>query len=73
MAEKLDVLIEVPMLREEVKQLKEYIIRLERENAYLMDRLSHRRPSTAAKTQMRGFRQRWGKRLLVLSPIRRTM
>ncbi len=70
MPEKLDALIELPMLREEVKELKGYIIRLERENADLMDRLSHRRPSTAAMTQARKLRPRWIKRLLVLSPTR---
>ncbi len=55
MSEKFDELIELPMLQEEVKQLKEYIIRLERDNADLMDRLSHRRPSTAAKTEVKSF------------------
>jgi len=70
MSEKFDELIELPMLQEEVKQLKEYIIRLERDNADLMDRLSHRRPSTTAKTEVRSFCRRCAKRLMVLSPVR---
>ncbi len=70
MSEKFDELIELPMLQEEVKQLKEYIIRLERDNADLMDRLSHRRPSTAAKAEVRSFCRRCAKRLMVLSPAR---
>jgi RNase P subunit RPR2 len=73
MSEKLDALIKLPMLQEEVKHLKEYIIILERENANLMDRLSHRRPSTAAETEMRRFCRRCAKRLLVLDPTRRTL
>ena len=70
MLKNLDALIEIPMLREEVKQLKGYIVRLERENADLRDRLSHRRPSTAAMTQARHLRRRWAKWLPVLSPTR---
>ena len=60
MSDELDALIELPMLREEVKHLKKYIIRLERENAELMDRLSRRRPTTAYNALLRGFRQRLG-------------
>ncbi len=45
----LEDLIELSMLRDEVQHLKSYAIRLERENAALMDRLSHRRPSTAVR------------------------
>ena len=71
MSEKLDELIKLPMLQEEIKHLKKYIIRLERENAYLMDRLSHRRPSTASKSEIRRFCQLCAKRLL--SPARRTI
>ena len=71
MSEKLDVLIKIPMLQEEIKHLNDHIIRLEREIAYLMDRLSHRRPSTAAETEIRRFCQRCAKRLLVLSPTAR--
>ena len=67
MPEGLDELIELSMLREEVKQLKGYIVRLERENAYLQDRLSHRRPSTAAKSQAKRARGHWGERLQALS------
>lgn len=60
MSDELDALIELPMLQEEVKHLKKYIIRLERENAELMDRLSRRRPTTAYNALLRGFRQRLG-------------
>ncbi len=73
MSEKLDELIKLAILQEEIKHLKEYIIRLERDNADLMDRLSHRRPSTAAETEIRKFCRRCAKRLLVFSPTRRTM
>jgi hypothetical protein len=73
MSEKLDALIELPMLREEVKQLKEYIIGLEHENDYLTDCLSQRRPPTAAETELRRFCRRCAKRLLVLNSTRRTM
>lgn len=73
MSEKLDALIELPMLREEVKHLKEYITRLEHENAHLMDRLSQRKPPTAAETEIRNFCRRCAKRLLVLNPAGRTM
>ncbi len=48
-AVRLEDLIELSMLRDEVQHLKSYAIRLERENAALMDRLSHRRPSTAVR------------------------
>ena len=48
-AVRLEDLIELSMLRDEVQHLKSYAIRLERENAALMDRLSHRRPSTAGR------------------------
>ncbi len=71
MSEKLDEFIKLPMLQEEIKHLKEYIIRLERDNADLMDRLSHRRPSTAAGTEIRRFCRLCAKRLLVLSPTAR--
>ncbi len=71
MSEKLDELIKLPMLQEEIKHLKEYIIRLERDNADLMDRLSYRRPSTAAETEIRRFCRLCAKRLLVLSPAAR--
>jgi len=50
-AVRLEDLIELSMLRDEVQHLKSYAIRLERENAALMDRLSHRRPSTAVRYQ----------------------
>ena len=70
MSEKLDELIKLPMLQEEIKHLKKYIIKLERENASLMDRLSHRRPSTASESEIRRFCRLCAKRLL--SPARRT-
>ena len=73
MTEKFDALIEVTMLREEVKQLKAYTIRLERENAQLMDRLSHRRPSSVAETEVKRFCRRCAKRLLVLGSNRRAI
>lgn len=50
-------LIEISMLRDEVQHLKAYAVRLERENAALMDRLSHRRPSSAARPRVRWFHQ----------------
>ena len=49
--------IELSMLRDEVQNLKAYAVRLERENAALMDRLSYRRPSRAARPRTRWFRQ----------------
>ncbi len=58
MSQDLDNLIEHSILRDEVQHLKAYAIRLERENAALMDRLSHRRPSTAAIRRASWFRQR---------------
>ncbi len=60
MSQDLDELIELSILREEVQHLKAYAIRLERENAALTDRLSHRRPSTAAIQRVGRFRQRLG-------------
>lgn len=51
------------MLREEVKSLRSYAAKLERENASLMDCLSHRRPSGAARRQVRKLARRWGWRL----------
>ncbi len=60
MSQNLDNLIEHSILRDEVQHLKAYAIRLERENAALMDRLSHRRPSTAAIRRASWFRQRLG-------------
>ena len=73
MSEKLDALIELPMLREEVKQLKKYTNRLEHENDDLTDRLSQRSPPTAAETEIGRFCRRCAKRLLVLNSTRRTM
>ena len=58
MSQDLDELIELSILRDEVKHLKAYAIRLERENAALMDRLSYRRPSTAVRRPVGWFRQR---------------
>ena len=60
MSQDLDNLIELSILRDEVQHLKAYAIRLERENAALMDRLSHRRPSSAAIRRAGWFRQRLG-------------
>jgi len=60
MSQDLDNLIELSILRDEVQHLKAYATRLERENAGLMDRLSHRRPSAAAIRQAGWFRQRLG-------------
>jgi hypothetical protein len=60
MSQDLDSLIELSILRDEVQHLKAYAIRLERENAALMDRLSHRRPSTAAIERIGWLRQRLG-------------
>ncbi len=68
MSDKLDALIEVSMLQEEVKHLKSYVVRLERENAALMERLSRRRPSTAAEAEFKKFCRRCAKRLLVINP-----
>ena len=68
MSGKLDELIEVSMLREEIKHLKANIVRLERENASLMDRLSQRRPSTVAEKELKNFCRRCAKRLLVINP-----
>jgi hypothetical protein len=65
MSEKLDELIQIPMLQEEIKLLKQYVIRLERENADLMDRLSHRRPSTAAQRKTGRFLRRCARQMLV--------
>lgn len=53
-------IIELSMLRDEVRHLKSYAVRLERENAALMDRLSYRRPSRAAGPRVRWFRQLMG-------------
>ena len=52
--------IELSMLRDEVRHLKAYAVRLERENAALMDRLSYRRPSSAAIRRSGWFRQLLG-------------
>ncbi len=60
MSQDLDELIELSILREEVQHLKAYAIRLERENAALTDRLSHRRPSAAAIQRAGWLRQRLG-------------
>ena len=60
MSQDLNDLIELSMLRDEVRHLKAYAIRLERENAALMDRLSHRRPSSAALQRTSWLRQRVG-------------
>jgi len=57
MTQDLYSLIELSMLRDEVQHLKAYAVRLERENAALMDRLSYRRPSRAARPPVRWFRQ----------------
>ena len=73
MSDKLDALIELSMLQEEVKDLKAYIVRLERENANLMDRLSRRRPSNATETEIKKFCRRCAKRFLVINPSRPTM
>ena len=68
MSQDLDDLIELSLLREEVKSLKSYAARLERENASLMDCLSHRRPSSAARRQVERIGRRWGWRLQLLGP-----
>ena len=60
MSQDLDDLIELSILRDEVQHLKTYAIRLERENAALMDRLSYRRPSSAAIRRAGWLRQRLG-------------
>ncbi len=60
MSQDLDDLIELSILRDEVQHLKAYAIRLERENAALKDRLSFRRPSTAANRRAGWLRQRLG-------------
>ena len=57
MSQDLDDLIELSILRDEVQHLKAYAVRLERENAALMDRLSYRRPSGTARSRVRWFRQ----------------
>lgn len=58
MSQDLDELIELSILRDEVQHLKAYAIRLERENAALMDRLSFRRPSSAVRRPAGWLRQR---------------
>lgn len=58
MSQDLDDLIELSMLRDEVRHMKAYAVRLERENAALMDRLSYRRPTTALRHQEGWLRQR---------------
>lgn len=58
MSQEIDELIELSILRDEVQHLKAYAVRLERENAALMDRLSFRRPSTAVRRPVGWFRQR---------------
>jgi hypothetical protein len=58
MSQDFDDLIELSILRDEVQHLKAYAVRLERENAALMDRLSFRRPSAAVRRQAGGLRQR---------------
>jgi len=73
MPENLDDLVQIPMLQAEIKNLRQYIIKLERENADLMDRLSHRRPSTAAQRKSGRLLQRCAKQLLLCGPARRTM
>jgi hypothetical protein len=60
MSQDSDSLIELSILRDEVQHLKAYAIRLERENAALMDRLSYRRPSNAAIERNGWLRQRLG-------------
>jgi hypothetical protein len=60
MSQDLDNLIELSILRDEVQHLKAYAVRLERENAALMDRLSFRRPSSAALQRAGWLRQRLG-------------
>ena len=57
MTQELYNIIELSMLRDEVRHLKAYAVRLERENAALMDRLSYRRPSSAARPRVGWFRQ----------------
>ena len=59
MSQDLDQLIELSILRDEVHHLKAYTVRLERENAALMDRLSHRRPSSAARRRTRWLSHLW--------------
>ena len=66
MSQGLDDLIELSILRDEVQHLKAYAIRLERENAALMDRLSYRRPASALRRPVGWFRQR----LAALMPFR---
>lgn len=58
MSQDLDDLIELSILRDEVQHLKAYAVRLERENAALMDRLSYRRPSTTIRRRPGWLRQR---------------
>jgi hypothetical protein len=60
MSQDIENLIELSILRDEVQHLKAYAVRLERENAALMDRLSYRRPSTAAIRRSGWLRQRLG-------------
>jgi hypothetical protein len=69
MSQDLDHLIELSILRGEVQHLKAYTVRLERENAALMDRLSHRRPSTAAIHRVGWLRQRLGA-LMTIGAVR---
>ena len=69
----LDTLIQVPLLQEEVKRLRSSIVELERENAELKDRLSNRRPSSAAEAEIKRFCRRCARRLLTVDPGRRAV
>ena len=59
MTQDFHTLIELTMLRDEVQHLKAYAVRLERENAALLDRLSYRRPSSAARRRTRWLSHLW--------------
>lgn len=58
MSQDLNELIELSILRDEVQHLKAYAVRLERENAALMDRLSFRRPTNGIRHRPGWLRKR---------------
>lgn len=60
MPQDLDRLVELCILREEVKKLKRDMLQLEREKEALANRLSQRRPTAGVTRQIKKLRQIWG-------------
>ncbi len=60
MPQDLDNLVELCILREEVKKLRRDILQLEREKEALANRLSQRRPTAGVTRQIKKLRQIWG-------------